>query len=173
MYNSSRMALVHLGHMEKDAVEPFPPLSYRDTRRKETHLSCATGDSRLFDWTAWYLQSGVRITDAAMTSILSPRKGSILSPRKGESDSDEPELLAGTQSQKGTSFRRNPRTPKRLRDIAPEGVGVESSAEESGAEMSPSKGGKAPEGKKGKTKGRGEKKPDGWIWMESLMRGQH
>jgi hypothetical protein len=52
-------------------------------------------------------------------------------------------------------------------------VGVESSAEESGAEMSPSKGGKAPERKKGKTKERGKKKPDGWIWMESLMWGQH
>ncbi|KAJ7860101.1 hypothetical protein B0H14DRAFT_3446292 [Mycena olivaceomarginata] len=156
MYNSSHMALIHLGHMEKDAVEPFPPLSYRDTRRKETHLSRATGDSQLIDGTAWYLQSGVTITNAATTSILSPRKGSVLSPRKGESDSDEPELLAGTQSRKRT-----------------EGVGVESSAEESGAEMSPSKGGKAPDGKKGKTKERGKKKPDGWIWMESLMWGQH
>ncbi|KAJ7693111.1 hypothetical protein B0H14DRAFT_2651484 [Mycena olivaceomarginata] len=159
MYNSSRMALIHLRHMEKDAVEPFPPLSYRDMRRKETHLSRATGDSRLFDGTAWYLQSGVTITNAATTSILSPRKGSVLSPRKGESDSDEPELLAGTQSQKRTGFKRDPRTPKRQR--------------ESGAEMSPSKGGKAPERKKGKTKQRGKKKPDGWIWMESLMRGQH
>ncbi|KAJ7829740.1 hypothetical protein B0H14DRAFT_3465409 [Mycena olivaceomarginata] len=165
MYNSSRMALIHLGHMEKDAVEPFPPLSYRDMRRKETHLSRATGDSWLFDGTAWYLQSVVMITNTAMTSILSPRKG--------ESDSDEPELLAGTQSRKRTGFKCDPRTPKRLKDIAPEGVGVESSAEESGAEMLPSKGGKAPEGKKGKTKGRGKKKPDGWIWMESLMRGQH
>ncbi|KAJ7839870.1 hypothetical protein B0H14DRAFT_3458527 [Mycena olivaceomarginata] len=144
MYNSSRMALIHLGHMEKDAVEPFPPLSYRDTRRKETHLSRATGG----------------------LSVI--RRDSL-----GESDSDEPELLAGTQSRKRTGFKRDPRTPKRLKDIAPEGVGVESSAEESGAEMSPSKGGKAPEGKKGKTKGRGKKKPDGWIWMESLMRGQH
>ncbi|KAJ7823894.1 hypothetical protein B0H14DRAFT_2597646 [Mycena olivaceomarginata] len=173
MYNSSRMALIHLGHMEKDAVEPFPPLSYRDTRKKETHLSHATGDSRLFDGTAWYLQSGVTITNAATTSILSPRTGSVLSPRKGESESDEPELLAGTQSRKRTGFKCDPRTPKRLRDIAPEGVGVESSAEESGVEMLPSKGGKAPEGKKGKTKERGKKKPDGWIWMEILMRGQH
>ncbi|KAJ7810694.1 hypothetical protein B0H14DRAFT_3480369 [Mycena olivaceomarginata] len=115
-------------------------------------------DSRLFDGTAWYLQSGMTITNTATTSILSPRKGS---------------LLAGTQSRKRTSFKRDPRTPKHLRDIAPEGVGVESSAEESGAEMSPSKGGKAPEGKKGKTKERGKKKPDGWIWMESLMWGQH
>jgi hypothetical protein len=104
MYNSSRMAHIHLGHIEKDAVEPFPPLSYRDTRRNETHLSRATGDSRLFDGTAWYLQSGVTITNAVTTSILSPRKGSVLSPRKGESDSDEPELLAGTQSRKRTGM---------------------------------------------------------------------
>ncbi|KAJ6484562.1 hypothetical protein DFH09DRAFT_1459784 [Mycena vulgaris] len=162
MYNSARMALIHLGHMEKDAVEPFPPLSLRDTRRKETHLHRATGDSRLFDGTAWYLQSGVTIARAAVTSTLSAGTG--------ESDSDDqPELLAGTQTRKRSGFKRDQRCPKRLKDIVPNDVQVESSeAEESGAEMSPSKGRRAQEGKKGK----GKKKPDGWIWMDNLTRGQ-
>ncbi|KAJ6576929.1 hypothetical protein DFH09DRAFT_1310948 [Mycena vulgaris] len=157
MYNSARMALIHLGHMEKDAVEPFPPLSLRDMRRKETHLHRATGDSRLFDGTAWYLQSGVTIARAAVTSTLSAGTG--------ESDSDDqPELLAGTQTRKRSGFKRDQRSPKRLKDIAPNDVQVESSeAEESGAEMSPSKGRRAQEGKK---------KPDGWIWMDNLTRGQ-
>jgi hypothetical protein len=47
MYNNARAALINLGHMEKDAVEPYRPLSSRDTRRKETHLHRAKGDSRL------------------------------------------------------------------------------------------------------------------------------
>ncbi|KAJ7202505.1 hypothetical protein GGX14DRAFT_352357 [Mycena pura] len=58
MYNQARAALINLGHITKDSVEPYPPLSHRDTRRKETHLHRAKGDSRLFDGTAWYLQSG-------------------------------------------------------------------------------------------------------------------
>ncbi|KAJ6573652.1 hypothetical protein B0H10DRAFT_2237006 [Mycena sp. CBHHK59/15] len=51
MYNNARTALIHLGHMEKDADEPYRPLSHRDTRRKETHLHRAKGDSRLFNGT--------------------------------------------------------------------------------------------------------------------------
>lgn len=91
VYNTARTALIHLGHMEKDAVEPFPPLTLRDTRRKETHLHRATGDSRLFDGTAWYLQSGVTIAHAAVTSTL---------PHESDSEGDQPELLAGTQTLK-------------------------------------------------------------------------
>jgi hypothetical protein len=52
VYNNARAALIHLGHMGKDDVEPYRPLSHRDTRRKETHLHRAKGDSRLFDGTA-------------------------------------------------------------------------------------------------------------------------
>ncbi|KAJ7026891.1 hypothetical protein C8F04DRAFT_1296032 [Mycena alexandri] len=168
MYNTARTALIHLGHMEKDAVDPFPPLTLRDTRRKETHLHRATGDSRLFDGTAWYLQSGVTIADAAVTSTL---------PHGSDSEGDQPELLAGTQSLKRSGFKHGQRTPKRLRDIAPDNVEVGlSEAEESDPEMSPSKGGRTEEettGKKGKKgKGKGKKKGDGWIWMENLMRGQ-
>jgi hypothetical protein len=50
-----------------------------------------------------------------------------------------------------------------------------SDAEESDLGMSPSKLGKKKAGKK-KGKGKGKegkgKKPDGWLWMESLTRGQ-
>lgn len=93
MYNNARTALINLGHMPKDAVEPYRPLSHRDTRRKETHLHRAKGDSRLFDGTAWYLQSGVTISRAAVASTLLPGHG--------EQDSEEePQLLAGTQTLK-------------------------------------------------------------------------
>ncbi|KAJ7913988.1 hypothetical protein B0H13DRAFT_1612017 [Mycena leptocephala] len=133
MYNNARTALIHLGHMEADAVEPYRPLSHRDTRRKETHLHRAKGDSRLFNGTAWYLQSGVTISQAAVVSAVK----------------------------------------KRLRDIAPEDVDVHSApssdAEADDLETSPSKRGRRKAGKEGVKKG---KKRDGWIWLESLMRGQ-
>jgi hypothetical protein len=92
MYNNARTALIHLRHMEADAVEPYRPLSHRDTRRKETHLHRAKGDSRLFNGTAWYLQSGVTISQAAVVSPVS----------QGEQDDedDEPQLLAGIQTLK-------------------------------------------------------------------------
>ncbi|KAJ7505041.1 hypothetical protein B0H11DRAFT_1905115 [Mycena galericulata] len=75
MYNRARGALVYLGYIAKDAEEPYAPLSVRNTRRKETHLHRAKGDSRLFDGTAWYLQSGTTISHAAVTPILSPPSG--------------------------------------------------------------------------------------------------
>ncbi|KAJ7116995.1 hypothetical protein C8R44DRAFT_738863 [Mycena epipterygia] len=153
MYNNARAALIHLGHMAKDAVEPYPPLSHQDTRRKETHLHRAKGDSRLFDGMAWHLQ------------------------RTGEHDSEaeEPGLLAGTQTLKRSGgFKHNHRSPKRLKDIAPDDVNVESSAsdaEDSDVEMSPSKQKNVAKTKKTKTKPK-PKKRDGWIWLESLTRKQ-
>ncbi|KAJ7168289.1 hypothetical protein C8R43DRAFT_1121455 [Mycena crocata] len=163
MYNRARAALVHLGHMAKDAVEPYPPLMHRDTRRKETHLHRATGDSRLFDGTAWYLQSGVTLKRPSAAWALSPTKR----PRE---DDDKTEFLMGTQTTKRAGRTGSPRKRKRprgLKDIAPEDVVVESSASEaegSDAEMSPSNGviGKLPARK---TKAL---KRDGWIWMESM-----
>ncbi|KAJ7882694.1 hypothetical protein B0H13DRAFT_2344565 [Mycena leptocephala] len=91
MYSNVRTALIHLGHMEKDADEPYQLLSHWDTRRKETHLHCAKGDSQLFNGTAWYLQSGVMISDAAVA---------LSRGREQHSDDDEPQLLAGTQTLK-------------------------------------------------------------------------
>jgi hypothetical protein len=94
MYNRARTALIHLGHMAKDAVEPYAPLTHRDTRRKETHLHRAKGDSRLFDGMAWYLQSGVMISRAAVASVAAPKSG------EEDGEDDEPQLLAGTQTLK-------------------------------------------------------------------------
>ena len=94
MYNRVRDALVHLGHMAKDAVEPYPLLSHRDMRRKETHLHQAKGDSRVFNETAWYLQSGVTISRATVVSPLSPIK------KNDEGEREEPQFLMGTQSLK-------------------------------------------------------------------------
>ncbi|KAJ7506195.1 hypothetical protein B0H11DRAFT_1707377 [Mycena galericulata] len=146
MYNRARSALVHLGHMAKNDEEPYPPMDQRDTRRKETHLHRAKGDSRLFDGTAWYLQSGVTISHAAVASTLS-------ADNREEESEDEPQLLAGTQ------------TLKRSGTVACD------------LDMSPSKQGKQQRGKqKGKQKAKEKakkKKPDGWIWLERVTRGQN
>ncbi|KAJ7430067.1 hypothetical protein B0H11DRAFT_998417 [Mycena galericulata] len=171
MYNRARGALVHLGYMAKDDEEPYPPMDHRDTRRKETHLHRAKGDSRLFDGTAWYLQSGVTISHAAVASTLS-------SNNRGEDSEDEPQLLAGTKTLKRSGFTKSQRAPKRLKDITPDDVVVESEAEDSDLDMSPSKQGKQAGKQKGKQKGKGKqkekkKKSDGWIWLERVTRGQN
>ncbi|KAJ6558731.1 hypothetical protein B0H10DRAFT_1967236 [Mycena sp. CBHHK59/15] len=144
MYNNAQAVLIHLGHMTKDAVEPYQLLSHRDTRRKETHLHRVKGDSRLFDGTAWYLQRGVTILCAAVASTLSPGRGEQLE----DSEDDEPRLLVGTQMLKrsGGGFKHGQCSPKRLKDIAPDDVDMESTvlseAEDSDLEMSLSKQGK-------------------------------
>ncbi|KAJ7704770.1 hypothetical protein B0H17DRAFT_1126421 [Mycena rosella] len=131
MYNKARAALIHLGYMKQDAVDPYPPLSRRDTWRKETHLHRVKGDSWLFDGTVWYLQSGATIAQAGMRV------------KRRRDDEDEPQLLAGTQTPKRSGYTRSPRAPKRLKDIAPDNVVVDcpssSEAEDSNLEMSPSK----------------------------------
>ncbi|KAJ6521648.1 hypothetical protein DFH09DRAFT_1097632 [Mycena vulgaris] len=174
MYNNARTALIHLGHMEKDAVEPYRPLSIRDTHRKETHLHRAKGDSRLFDGTAWYLQSGLTISSAAVGSRLASRlaQGKRDEGNEDDDDEDDARLMAGTQMLKHASFTKSQRTPKHLKDIALDDVNVDSSssseAEESDAEMSPTKAGQQKAGKVRKL----QKKADGWIWLESMTRGQ-
>ncbi|KAF7347018.1 CxC2 domain-containing protein [Mycena venus] len=156
MYNRARAALIHLGHMARDAVE--------------LGLAIIRWDSLVFT------EQGDSIARAAVASTLSP------SIRDGDREDDEPHLLAGTQTLKrsgGTaapSYRvskKSPHKPKRLKDIAPDDVVVESSsseAEDSDLEMSPLKPGKQRRAKeRGKKKA---KKSDGWIWLESLTRGQ-
>ncbi|KAJ7126016.1 hypothetical protein C8R44DRAFT_874401 [Mycena epipterygia] len=170
MYNKARASLIHLGYMAKDACEPYPQLTLRDTRRKETHLHRARGDSRLFDGTAWYLQSGGTV----------PAVRSLLSPIKRRQDADEPpQLLAGTQTlRRAGGLLKSPRKRKRLRDLIPEGVvGDEpssSEAEDSDQEMSPSK--RAKPGPKAKEQGGKKKKGkggEGWLWLEKVTRGQN
>ncbi|KAJ7429433.1 hypothetical protein B0H11DRAFT_2265751 [Mycena galericulata] len=148
MYNRARDALVHLGHMAKDAKEPYAPLDIRDTRRKDTHTTSREGGLALI------------------------RRDGL------HADDDEPRLLAGTQTLKRAGFTKSGRPPKRLRDIAPDDVKVGSSSSEaedsdSDVDMSPStkqkqkKKQKPAKNQRGKKK---EKKTDGWIWLESLTR---
>ncbi|KAJ6629996.1 hypothetical protein B0H10DRAFT_2208147 [Mycena sp. CBHHK59/15] len=148
MYNNVQAALIHLGHMAKDTVEPFPPLSLRDTRRKETHLHRVKGDSRLFDGTAWYLQSRATISRAATHPAVSPND------REQGSEDEDPKLLAGTQTLKRADYTKSARTPNG------------SVALDSDAEMTPSR--RAAGGRKKKKKK--AKKGDGWIWLESWTR---
>ncbi|KAJ7934318.1 hypothetical protein B0H13DRAFT_2305737 [Mycena leptocephala] len=135
--------------------------------RKETHLHRAKGDSRLFDETAWYLQSGVTISRAAVTAVASPNNVA------DDGEDDEPQLLAGTQTLKRSGFSRSQRAPKCLKDIAPDDVIVESSssseAEDSDLEMSLKQRGKRRQREKKMQKA---KRSDGWVWLENLMRGQ-
>ncbi|KAJ6614049.1 hypothetical protein B0H10DRAFT_2436175 [Mycena sp. CBHHK59/15] len=155
MYNNARAALNHLRYMAKDAVSPYRPLSARDTRRKETHLHRAKGDSRLFDRTAWYLQSGVMISEAALSSALPRVAGS-----QGSED-EELQLLAGTKTLK--RFKHGQRSQKRFKDIAPDAVSSE--GEDSGLELPHSKSPSQPKAKKAK-------KADGWIRLQGLTRAQ-
>ncbi|KAF8197337.1 hypothetical protein K438DRAFT_1760115 [Mycena galopus ATCC 62051] len=170
VYNMHRTALIRLGHMAKDAVEPFPPLTYADTWRKETHLHRAKGDSQLFDGTAWYLQSGTTVSSAAVDKTLLPVDSSH------DSHDDDSELLMGTQTlkRKGTAgHTRSPRKAKRLKDIAPDDTVVEppSEAEESDSdlELSPSK--PQQRGKQPATRKKAKKKTEGWIWLETVTSG--
>ncbi|KAJ7016232.1 hypothetical protein C8F04DRAFT_1282112 [Mycena alexandri] len=174
MYNTARAALIDLGHMKQDAVDPYPPLNNEDTRRKETHLSRATGDSRLFDGTAWYLQSGEKISRAAMDSKSksSAALASRLGPEESELDNDD-RLMAGTQTLKRagpTHQGRNAKRLKDLKDILPDNVDMESPSSSSEAEESdPEMAATTTRKKKQKST---KKKPDGWIWLQSMTRGQ-
>ncbi|KAJ6475863.1 hypothetical protein DFH09DRAFT_1342712 [Mycena vulgaris] len=160
MYNNARTALIHLGHMEKDAIKPYRPLSIRDTRRKETHL---------------HLPRGTRDLGSRLASRLA--QGKRDEGNEDDDDENDARLMAGTQTLKRASFTKSQRTPKRLKDIAPDDVNVDSSssseAEESDAEMSPTKAGQQKAGKQkaGKVR-KSQKKADGWIWLESMTRGQ-
>ncbi|KAJ7727981.1 hypothetical protein DFH07DRAFT_782310 [Mycena maculata] len=127
------------------------------------------GDSHLFDGTAWYLQRGTTISLAAVAPILSPHNGE-------HADDDEPRLLAGTQTLKHLGFTKSVQAPKRLKDITPNNVEVESlppKAEDSdsGVDVSPSAKQKQKQAKK--QRGKKKEKTDGWIWLESLTRGQN
>ncbi|KAJ7604351.1 hypothetical protein DFH06DRAFT_1349486 [Mycena polygramma] len=169
MYNRARTALIQLGHMEKDAVEPFPPMTDKDTWRKDTHLQRARGDSRLFDGMAWYLQSGVKLS----STVPAVRRSIDTDDNADDGGSHEPQLLAGTQTLKRAGFTKEKRAAKRLKDIVPDDVVVQSEAEDSDPEMDSQQGKKKKGKKKGKEKEKENKgsKRDGWIWLESIARG--
>ncbi|KAJ7018233.1 hypothetical protein C8F04DRAFT_1277911 [Mycena alexandri] len=149
MYNRARQAIA-------DDSSRYPLLTARDTRRKETHLHRARGDPQLFDGTAWYLQSGQRLTTGVAASVGATRTAGA--------ENEAPVLLAGTQGSSEQSPRRD-KHPRRLHDIAPNNVEVtaveeESEAKDSDTEPSPSKQ-RRPRGKKGQ---QAKKKSNGWIW---------
>ncbi|KAF7288483.1 CxC2 domain-containing protein [Mycena indigotica] len=165
-HNRARDALVDLDHIKKDSDQPFPTLSRRDTRRKETHLHRAKGDSRLFDGTAWYLQSGTKIASKSISSLLQPLSD-------GASDSeDEPQLLTGTKTLKRSGPQKSPRPAKRVKDILPN-TSDEDEAAENGTTNSPG----PPQGRtpkrlhKNKSPMKKATKSDGWIWMDSWTKG--
>ncbi|KAJ7837757.1 hypothetical protein B0H14DRAFT_3459895 [Mycena olivaceomarginata] len=153
MYNKARAALTHL-------------------ERKRTYIGCRR-DSRLFDGTAWYLQSGGTVHSGGFASSLSPVK-------RRDEDEGQPQFMTGTQTLKRAGgVVKSPRAPKRLKDIIPDDVAVDcpvsSGAEDSDLDMSPSEPGKlgrAQGERKKKKGGEGKKKRgDGWIWLESVSRG--
>ncbi|KAJ6608937.1 hypothetical protein B0H10DRAFT_2226429 [Mycena sp. CBHHK59/15] len=112
------------------------------------HIYIDEGGLTVIRWDGLVFAEGVTISRAAVGPKLSVRN------KEQEGEEEEPELLVGTQMLKRSGYKQSPRTPKHLRDIAPDDV-------ERG-EMSPSKRGKK----------RKAKRPDGWIWLESLTRGQ-
>ncbi|KAJ7856109.1 hypothetical protein B0H14DRAFT_3644060 [Mycena olivaceomarginata] len=153
MYNKARAALTQLGHMPKDATEPYPQLTLRDMHRKEMHLHRMQGDLRLFDGTTWYLQSGGTVHSGGVASSLSPVK------RRDETKASRSGAV------------KSPRAPKRLKDIIPDDVaGTARDLDMSPSE--PGKLGRARGERKKKKGGEGKKKRgDGWIWLESVSRG--
>ncbi|KAJ7805140.1 hypothetical protein B0H13DRAFT_1930325 [Mycena leptocephala] len=116
---------------QSDVVEPYLPLTQQDMQQKETHLHHAKGDSQLFEGTAWYLQSGVKISSAVVPSPFGNEER--------DSEDDEPHLLVGTQTLKCSGFTKGQQAPKCLRDIVLDNVVVDgplsSKAEDSNLEM--------------------------------------
>jgi hypothetical protein len=130
-----------------------------------------------------------------VASRLPPKQREEGSDDDDDDDDDDARLMAGTQALKrgGTlsrlksvrnidmylGFKNSHRSPKRLKDIVPDDVNVElsssasSDAEESDVEMSPSKQGKQTGGKVRGKKTKSKKKPDGWIWLESMTQGKN
>ncbi|KAJ7233709.1 hypothetical protein B0H12DRAFT_1239240 [Mycena haematopus] len=163
MYNVAREALIILGHVEDGPDATYPPLSNRDTRRKETHLHRPIGDSRKFDGTAWYLDNGLSLPASALS--VSSRKDAT----EGSDSDDSPQvMLAGTQTLKRAGFTKSSRPAKRAKETEP--APVEESgdsdsdtggrADGTSAKSAPKK---AAQGKKKKTKS------DGWIWLETMI----
>nr|GAT45459.1 predicted protein [Mycena chlorophos] len=164
MYNVAVSAMITLGHITADSKEYPGPLTRRDTRRKETHLHRATGDSRLFDGTAWYAQGTTLSESTLATSVRGPDPDSA----------EEPRLLAGTQTLKRSGFLKSPRAAKRVKDIIPAESGSDSASDvpDSGSDTEASNTGSPIKSKSPKKKPLKKRKGDGWIWKESGAAGR-
>ncbi|KAF7372728.1 CxC2 domain-containing protein [Mycena sanguinolenta] len=109
MYNMARDALIVLGGVVDGPDAAYPPLTMRDTSRKETHLFRANGDSQRFDGTAMYLKDGLSLPDATLAGS---------SARQGISGAHDksPERMVGTQPLKRARFTKKSDHPtKRLK----------------------------------------------------------
>lgn len=95
MDNVVRAAMIDLGYIAAGYEDPYPPLTIRDTRRKQTHLHRPKGDSRRFDGTAWYLEDGLALPISVASASTSSRVIETESDGKAS-----PQLLAGTQTLK-------------------------------------------------------------------------
>ncbi|KAF8168857.1 hypothetical protein K438DRAFT_1983707 [Mycena galopus ATCC 62051] len=165
MYNVARAALVSLGHIKADAEDMYPPMTDRDTSRKETHLHRPKGDSRRFDGALWYLEKGVDgrafsgADNSSGTASTSGPIDDIVSPLV---------LLSGTQMvrRQGVSSprkRKNPTPDSEASNSEESEVGGSDGEVASRSRKSPKKQGsrKSPQKKK-------VKKSDGWIWLERM-----
>ncbi|KAF8187943.1 hypothetical protein K438DRAFT_1972634 [Mycena galopus ATCC 62051] len=171
MYNTARAALVTLGYMAKDAKKPYPPLTWADTRRKETHLHRVKGDSRLFDGTAWYLQSGAHGTQLSKSTRDLTSLDTSAHP-SSSSDIFEAEMQAGTQILKRKAAFKPHGAPKRVKDIVPEKESTseeEDDGDEDKPQPSETQSGKSKSRRSAeKTKKKKKNQSDGWIWLEGF-----
>ncbi|KAJ7722578.1 hypothetical protein B0H14DRAFT_3623716 [Mycena olivaceomarginata] len=158
MYNVARAAMIDLGYIAAGDEDPYPPLTIRDTRRKETHLHRPKGDSRRFDGTAWYLEDGLALPISVASASTSSRV--IETESDGEAS---PQLLAGTQTLKRAGFTKSPRPAKRR---APD----EEPASDSGSEPGGADKAKQQKSANKKKPNKKPKKTDGWIWLETMVR---
>ncbi|KAF8139431.1 hypothetical protein K438DRAFT_1995967, partial [Mycena galopus ATCC 62051] len=166
MYNVARAALINLGHMEVDSEDMYPPMSDRDTSRKETHLHRPKGDSRRFEGSAWYLQNG--LDGRELTGL--GNSGSASTPATFDKHDLSLALLSGTQMLR----RQGAVTSPRKRKIpTPESDASDSDDSEAGggdgevALRSKKSQKKAGSSKSPKKKAK-RSKNDGWIWLERM-----
>ncbi|KAJ7861145.1 hypothetical protein B0H14DRAFT_3620009 [Mycena olivaceomarginata] len=131
----------------------------------------------VIDGTAWYLQSGVTISRAAVASKLSTGKG------EQENEDDEPQLLAGTQTLKRSGMIPPPTKSPTNAELYLGGFKISlptmwrwSRQRRLMPRTAPWRyrrlNGKTQKAGKERGKKGNSKKADGWIWLESLTRGQ-
>ncbi|KAF7345166.1 CxC2 domain-containing protein [Mycena sanguinolenta] len=160
MYNVARDALIVLGGVVDGPDAAYPPLTMRDTSRKETHLFRANGDSRRFDGAAMYLKDGLSLPDATLASSSARQD-------VGGVRDESPERMVGTQTLKRAGFTKKPDRPtKRLKKSPEEEEPIP--AEESDPD-SDAGGKSASPAKKARERPRKQTKSDGWIWMEGMI----
>nr|GAT48240.1 predicted protein [Mycena chlorophos] len=136
-----------------------------------------------YDWHSWitgYLANEGRARPQWALEPLPHLTRVAPRPPSHESDDDEPELLAGTQTLKRAGFSRSPRPAKRLKDMVPDGVDVRapsgSDTDGSSGSESESDATEAPLSVSAASAKQPQKKKkaprsDGWIWFHRFVGG--